>query len=144
MADAALRTHAAADAVAAYKQILASVLERRPSGTRQKLAAALARNRSFVSQITNPVYATPVPATHLATIFDVCHFSKSEQRAFMDLYELAHPGRVPSFQEPQVRHILLPDLGDESRNARLHAIVTAFISQLAGLLDTTNAKGKRR
>ena len=29
--------------------------------TRQRLAAALAKNRSFISQITNPAYATPVP-----------------------------------------------------------------------------------
>ena len=44
----------ASAAVAAYKRILADVLDRRPSGTRQRLAAALGKNRSFVSQITNP------------------------------------------------------------------------------------------
>ena len=56
------------DAVAAYKRLLAAILERRPSGTRQRLAAALAKNRSFVSQITNPAYPTPIPASHLARL----------------------------------------------------------------------------
>ena len=35
-----------------------------PSGTRQRLAAALGKNRSFVTQITSPAYATPIPARH--------------------------------------------------------------------------------
>ena len=42
------------DAVSAYKRMLLGVIDRRPSGTRQRLATALAKNRSFVSQITNP------------------------------------------------------------------------------------------
>ena len=40
--------------VADYKAILRRVLDNRPSGTRLKLAAALGKNRSFVTQITNP------------------------------------------------------------------------------------------
>mgnify|MGYP000606055132 CR=1 FL=1 len=55
------------EAVAAYKRMLADIIEKRPSGTRQRLAAALAKNRSFVSQITNPAYATPIPASPSAT-----------------------------------------------------------------------------
>ena len=39
----------AAGIVADYKRILAKVLDNRPSGTRQKLATALGKNRSFVS-----------------------------------------------------------------------------------------------
>ena len=38
-----------------YKQILADVLDLRPSGTRSALAAALGKNRSFFSHIVNPV-----------------------------------------------------------------------------------------
>ena len=52
-------------AVARYKGVLQQVLEARPSGTRQRIAAALGKNRSFVSQIANPAYATPIPARHL-------------------------------------------------------------------------------
>ena len=36
---------------------------------------ALGKNRSFVSQITNPAYAMPIPAQHLEIIFEICHFS---------------------------------------------------------------------
>ena len=57
--------------VAAYKSILQAVINNRPSGTRQRLAAAIGKNRSFVSQITNPVYPTPVPAQHLEAIFSI-------------------------------------------------------------------------
>ena len=56
--------------VAEYKRLLQRVLENRPSGTRQRLATALGTNRSFVSQMTNPAYAMPVPSQHLDTIFD--------------------------------------------------------------------------
>ena len=132
------------DAVAAYKRLLASILDRRPSGTRQRLATALAKNRSFVSQITNPAYATPIPAAHLAVIFDVCHFAPNEEQAFRALYERAHPKRLTASAERPGRAVALPDLGDESRNARLHAIVSTFVSQLADLLDDHTAKGNRR
>ena len=46
------------DAVAAYKQILRECIDRRPSGTRQKIALALGKHKSFVSQMTNPAYRT--------------------------------------------------------------------------------------
>src|SRR6185369_9819990 len=57
------------DAIIAYKNILAQIIENRPSGTRQRLATELGKHRSFVTQITSPIYATPLPARHLATIF---------------------------------------------------------------------------
>src|SRR5689334_3844593 len=43
-----------ADAVGAYKTVLQRVLDARPSGTRHRLAIALGKNRSFISQIANP------------------------------------------------------------------------------------------
>ena len=79
--------------VAEYKRLLQQVCDNRPSGTRGRLAAALGTNRSFVSQMTNPAYAMPIPAQHLQTIFDVCHFSPSERAAFLEAYDGAHPGR---------------------------------------------------
>jgi hypothetical protein len=82
------------NAVAEYKRILAKVLENRPSGTRQRLAVALGKNRSFISQIANPSYATPIPAQHLETIFEICLFPAGERRAFLDAYARAHPGKV--------------------------------------------------
>ena len=50
--------------IAAYKTILKEVLDSRPSGTRSRLAAALGKNRSFVTQITGPAYPVPIPASH--------------------------------------------------------------------------------
>ena len=54
--------------VADYKRLLQEVCDNRPSGTRGRLAVALGTNRSFVSQLVNPVYAMPIPAQHLQTI----------------------------------------------------------------------------
>ena len=140
----AVRRDAAEDPVAAYKRMLAAILERRPSGTRQRLATALAKNRSFVSQIANPAYATPIPAAHLDIIFEVCHFSGPERREFLQLYGVAHPNRVSPTATASTRAVDLPDLGDPSRNARLHAIVSNFVNQLAELLDDHKGRGKRQ
>ena len=124
------------EAVAAYKRILAGVLERRPSGTRQRLATALAKNRSFVSQITNPAYATPIPANHLALIFEVCHFSAAERQEFTRLYALAHPRkRLADAASGGIMAVHLPDLGDEARNRKLHGLVSGFVREIARLID---------
>ena len=48
----------------ASKQHLQACIDRRPSGTRQKIAGALGKPKSFVSQITNPAYPSPVPPHH--------------------------------------------------------------------------------
>ena len=83
--------------VADYKVILRRVLDNRPSGTRLKLAAALGKNRSFVTQITNPAYLVPIPAKHVAIIFEVCHLSGAERTAFLEAYgAVAFGTGVPS------------------------------------------------
>ena len=135
-----------AEAVAAYKRLILSVLERRPSGTRQRLAAALAKNRSFISQITNPAYSTPVPANHLEIIFEICHFSTPEKRQFMEAYGKAHSKYLaPSHNGKLIAHtIYLPDLGDDSANNRLRTLVTDFVRQVAGLSQRESVKGKRK
>lgn len=124
------------DAVSAYKTLLAEVIARRPSGTRQRLATALAKNRSFVSQITNPSYSTPIPANHLDAIFEVCHFSGSERRDFTGLYALAHPKRnLGEANGHATLAVQLPDLGDETRNRKLHSLVSGFVRQIVKLFD---------
>jgi hypothetical protein len=135
------------DPVSAYKEMLAAVLDRRPSGTRQRLASALGKNRSFVSQISNPSYATPIPANHLDVIFEVCHFSAEERRQFIDLYARAHPNRpalVHDTHKLKPHTVYLPDLGDDGRNEELHNLVTAFVRQIAKLVEAPKAKGKRK
>lgn len=62
-------------AIKTYKELLTKLIAKRPSGTRQSLADALGKHRSFVTQITSISYGTPVLARHLPTIFTGCHFS---------------------------------------------------------------------
>ena len=133
------------DAVAAYKRLLAAIIDRRPSGTRQRLATALAKNRSFVSQITNPPYPTPIPASHLAQIFEVCHFSGPERQEFTRLYARAHPKKMLAETPARgVTVVELPDLGDEMRNKKLQGLVSAFVRDIARLIEDEREKGKRR
>ena len=82
------------DAVVEYKTILKRVLDNRPSGTRQRLAKALGKNRSFISQISNPAYPVPIPVQHLETMFELCHFSLADRCDFLAAYRRAHPRRL--------------------------------------------------
>jgi hypothetical protein len=124
------------DAIIAYKNILAQIIENRPSGTRQRLATELGKHRSSVTQITSPIYATPLPARHLATIFRVCHFSAAEQERFLDAYQIAHPGKLPEFgASEKLRHlsIMVPDFGDERRNRLLEEAITDLVQKIAAI-----------
>ena len=110
------------------------VLDNRPSGTRLKLAAALGKNRSFVTQITNPAYLVPIPAKHVAIIFEVCHLSGAERAAFLEAYGRAHPGRLRApHREARTRNITVtvPDLGDDKKNRALEQLVVDFAARLA-------------
>ena len=120
--------------VADYKLILRRALDNRPSGTRLKLAAALGKNRSFVSQITNPAYLVPIPAKHVAIIFEVCHLSGTERAAFLEAYGRAHPGRLRgAHREARTRDVTVtvPDLGDDKKNRALEQLIVDFAAQLA-------------
>ena len=122
--------------LAEYKAILRAVIENRPSGTRQRLAAALGKNRSFISQIISPAYATPVPVQHLETIFHLCHFAPPEREAFLAAYRAAHPGRLEIVEtaRPMRRLVVeLPDFGAPDMNARADRIVLDVARGLAAL-----------
>lgn len=124
------------DAIRAYKDILSAILDQRPSGTRQRLADALGKHRSFVTQITSPAYSTPIPARHLPLIFSVCHFSAAERDAFLAAYRIAHPGKAPVVAGlPKTRHISLtvPDLGDDRQNAALDRAINEFIHRITSI-----------
>ena len=129
-----------AEAVAAYKAILQAVLDKRPSGTRQRLAAALGKNRSFISQISNPAYSVPIPARHLEAIFEICHPSVDERQAFLEAYERAHPRRLKLVKDsPPTRElrVQLPDLGDEARNRELEQVVEEFLYKVGRIFEQT-------
>jgi hypothetical protein len=126
------------DYVAIYKRLLGEVLDRRPSGTRQRLATALGKNRSFISQISNPIYPIPVPAQHLPVIFDICHFSGAEKQAFLAAYRSAHPRRVHAVQAtPATRRITVevPDLGEAGRTQALDELMGEMAQRIAQLLQ---------
>ncbi|MHB2169258.1 hypothetical protein [Alsobacter sp. R-9] len=127
-----------ADAVAGYKRVLQRVLDNRPSGTRQRLAGALGKNRSFVSQIANPAYPTPIPAQHLETIFEVCHFSQEDRRAFLADYGRAHRQRLKLVHGAK-RHrtiaVAVPDLGDARRNKAIDDMVADFARKLGRMIE---------
>jgi hypothetical protein len=124
------------EAIRAYKLLLSRVLETRPSGARQRLADALGKHRSFVTQITSASYATPIPQKHLATIFAVCHFSPAERDAFMAAYQRAHRGKLDIGElTMRTRHLtlLVPDLGDK-QNAAFDKAVAEFITKMGALM----------
>jgi len=127
---------AAEAAIRAYKSVLSTVIDQRPSGTRQRLADALGKHRSFVTQITSPAYSTPIPSKHLPAIFSVCHFSAAERSAFLDAYRVAHPGKASLDGEMRrTRHISLtvPDLGDAKHNAALDRAINDFIQKITSI-----------
>lgn len=139
MSDADKATPAADDdgAIRAYKAIFAAVIDKRPSGTRQRLADELGKNRSFVSQITSPAYSIPIPAKHLPAIMTVCHFAPAERDRFLAAYERAHPGKAPlpeGFRRTRHLSIAVPDLGDDKQNGALDRAIAEFVQRIAGLM----------
>jgi hypothetical protein len=125
-------------AVAEYKQIFKEVLDNRPSGMRIRLAHAMGKNRSFISQISNPIYPIPIPVQHLNTIFEVAHFSPAAKAAFLEAYARAHPRRIGRLAEvPRERTIMLylPDLGSQKRNAQIDALLQEFARRLIEIVQ---------
>jgi len=135
--DAALDDTGETGAVAEYKRIFKEVLDSRPSGMRIRLAHAMGKNRSFVSQISNPAYPVPIPLQHLTTIIEVCHFPPAAKAEFLRAYGRAHPRRVGRLADgPRERALTLhlPDLGSPRRNAQLDALMQEFARRLTALL----------
>jgi hypothetical protein len=127
-----------ADSVGAYKGVLKRVLDTRPSGTRHRLAIALGKNRSFISQIANPVYAVPIPVQHLETIFEICHFTAADRGEFLGAYAEAHPRRLDVVRKAAgTRKLTLtvPDLGDARRNRLLDETIAELARRLARFSD---------
>ncbi len=137
MTDTFKSDESADPAVVEYKALLRQILDRRPSGTRFKLANALGKNRSFISQISNPAYKVPIPARHLARIFEVCRFSPGERNRFLDAYGRAHPGRAAEDGiRPEHRElsISVPDLGDAEKNRQLDTLIRDLAYRMAAMI----------
>lgn len=131
-----------AQLVAKYKVILKEYIDRRPSGTRLKIANALNKNKSFISQITNPTYAVPVPARHLNKIFSICRFSVREREAFLEAYTAAHPNyqyriesdRPTTVSQPRQLVIEVPTLANQERQRKVEKMIKTYAEQLFALL----------
>ena len=126
------------DLIKAYKIILADIINKRPSGTRQRLADALGKHRSFISQITGAGYVTPLPEKHLSALFSVCHFTADERLEFLSAYDLAHPDKTSRAEELRnTRHISLTvkDFGDDEKNRRFDEAVAEFANRVSGIFS---------
>ena len=133
----------AAQHIRDYKTVLLRVLEQRPSGTRQRLADALGKHRSFVTQITSPSYTTPIPQKHLATIFSVCHFSPAERDSFIAAYRKAHRGSLEIGDAARrTRHLTLivPDLGEDKQNTAFDRAINEFIQKMTSLMKPSGGE----
>lgn len=124
------------DAIKHYKETLSQFIDKRPSGTRQRLADALGKHRSFVTQMTSTAYGTPVPVKHLPTIFAVCHLNSDERTAFLEAYHLAHPDRKADVAGGvRMRHLALMvhDLGSDRKNRLFDEALAEFAHKLGVL-----------
>ena len=125
--------------VSKYKVILRTVIEQRPSGIRQRLAEALGKNRSFISQISNPEYNTPIPFKHIPKIFDVCMFSDEQESQFLAAYTEAHPNRSAlENKKVQMVHcsVSFPDMGSEKSNTAIKKAIQDYTKQLVATIET--------
>jgi len=125
-------------AIVSYKRLLKSYLDRRPSGTRQRIATALGTHKSFVSQITSPNYRVPLPAQHVATIMKICHFSPEERRAFVEAYRKAHPSQLlmpeeGSEADHQVVQIELPRFPNAKRQKEVADAIRDMATRMIAL-----------
>lgn len=128
--------------IAAYKAILRDCIDRRPAGMRARIAIALGKHKSFVSQLSNPIYPMPVPARHVETIFEICHFSPEERRAFLKAYARAHPERgsnpVEESGSPSRRKTIsleIPELGEPRKQRALESLLREFADRIGKLLE---------
>lgn len=133
------------DAIVEYKALLREYIDRRPSGTRQRLAEAFGTHKSFISQIINPNYRVPLPAQHIPALFKVCHLNAQEQRAFLEVYARAHPGQYGAIEdlaalESDVVRIPLPHFEDPELRQQAEQLIRQFAERVIALLQEAEKK----
>lgn len=149
MADQKRSQRSDPELVAAYKSVLRSYLDQRPSGARQRIARLLGTHKSFVSQITNPADTTPIPARHLGTILEACHLSETERETFLASYAAAHPRQATSlFHEGQPHfktlHIEVPLVEDAESQDELERLIREFAYRTGELVARSSRQRKKR
>ncbi|MBT2189099.1 hypothetical protein [Sphingobium nicotianae] len=132
-------TESRQELIRAYKCILKDAVEARPSGIRLRIADMIGKNKSFVSQVTNPKYSTPLPESYIEPIFDAVHMTPKERERFLDLYHRAHP-RAARAQSPEpaeegvrVVKIELPRLATRQLEAKVDQMILQIARNLSEL-----------
>ena len=118
--------------------MLSTVIDQRPSGTRQRLADALGKHRSFVTQITSPAYSTPIPAKHLPTdLFGLPLQPAGARRLPRRLSAGASRQGCICIESGRARRahlsLTVPDLGDDKQNAALDRAIDEFIHRITSI-----------
>jgi hypothetical protein len=134
-------------AVGDYKRVLQRVLDVRPAGTRGRLAEAIGKNRSFVSQITSPNYRVPIPARHLGTVFKICHFSPIEREEFLEAYRRAHPLRPPkgrAITRWRAVTLRVPQLHDDTKNKAIDNLLHETAHRLTRMIEDLHSVRLKR
>ena len=131
------RSQPSARASRDYKAILQRVLERAPPARGSGSPTALGKNRSFVTQITNPAYDTPIPARHVDLIFEICHFSPAEREpSSPPTGAPIRAGRPAARQAAHARPCRLrcPTSAPTEGTAQLDALIGDFVEKLVELI----------
>ena len=81
------------------------------------------------------------PPPHLDLIFEICHFSPADRRAFLDAFDLAHPNRVRRAREvPSLRAVRIEvvDFGDAKKNRAFDELIRDTARRFARLVALEN------
>lgn len=126
--------------IRAYKLVLREALESRPSGIRLRIAHTIGKNKSFISQITNPRYKTPLPEKYVEPLLEVVHLTPAERERFLDIYRQAHPRAGDQPKDARAKagrravRIELPRLGSRAVEREVDALVTEFAHKVSDLV----------
>ncbi|MDJ0609529.1 MAG: hypothetical protein QNJ67_11190 [Kiloniellales bacterium] len=139
MAEQAVRINKQ-ELIAAYKKVLRSFIDQRPSGMRLRIARVLGTHKSFVSQITSPLDPTPLPVRHVGPIMEVCHLSPAEREAFLAAYRAAHPnqsrqlGHAAAPGVTTTLEVEVPVMDDPSRQKALEDLIREMARRMAEIM----------
>ena len=128
------------DLIRAYKLVLRDALESRPSGIRLRIANTIGKNKSFISQITNPKYKTPLPEKYVEPILEIVRFTPAERERFLEVYRRAHPRARRQRSQRQERagtrvlRIELSKLGSSALEQKLDILLTEFAREINDLV----------
>ena len=135
------------EALRDYKIMLRELVDRRPSGTRLRIAKSTGTHKSFISQILNPNYRVPLPVQHVPTLMRVCVFSLEEKKGFLNLYVRAHPDQADRLFNEKHRTqdeivIAIPEFADPEIRRQVKDTIEAAAENIIALAQALEGKRK--